>query len=114
MRRRCSAPVSRRKTEFLPTAYCSMELPVTISTFVLVFFRVAGLMLSAPLFGSAKIPRRIKVLLAIVLAYGLSESIKPVEMPQSVWLLAVAIGGELAFGLAMGMALSFTFVAVNW
>jgi flagellar biosynthetic protein FliR len=83
-------------------------------TFVLVFFRVAGLMLSAPLFGSAKIPRRLKVLLAIVLAYALSESVKRVPMPDSVWMLAVAIGGEMAFGLAMGMALSFTFVAVNW
>src|SRR4051794_14760198 len=108
MRRRCSAPVSRRKTEFLPTAYCSMELPVTISTFVLVFFRVGGLMMSAPLFGSAKIPRRVKVLLALVLAVGLAPSVQTPILPESSWGLAVAVGGELIFGLAMGMALSFT------
>jgi flagellar biosynthetic protein FliR len=85
-----------------------------IPTFVLVFFRVAGLMLSAPLFGSAKIPRRVKVLLAIVLAVGLAPSVAAPALPDSAWLLATAIGGELIFGLAMGMALSFTFIACNW
>jgi flagellar biosynthetic protein FliR len=85
-----------------------------IPTFVLVFFRVAGLMLSAPLFGSAKIPRRVKVLLAIVLAFGLAPSVAAPILPDSPWLLATAIGGELIFGLAMGMALSFVFIAANW
>jgi flagellar biosynthetic protein FliR len=85
-----------------------------IPTFVLVFFRVAGLMLSAPLFGSAKIPRRVKLLLAIVLAFGLARSIPSVALPTNTWVLAVGIGGELIFGIAMGMALSFTFIAVNW
>lgn len=86
-----------------------------IPTFVLVFFRVAGLMLSAPLFGSAKIPRRLKVLLAIVLAFGLAPSIAaPPKLPETTWALATGIGGELIFGLAMGMALSFTFIAANW
>jgi flagellar biosynthetic protein FliR len=85
-----------------------------IPVFVLVFFRVAGLMLGAPLFSSANIPKRVKILLAIVLAYGLSLSIPPVKLPQSVWLLATGIAGELLFGWAIGMALSFVFIAVNW
>lgn len=86
-----------------------------IPVFVLVFFRVAGLGLSAPLFGSAKIPKRVKLLLALVLAVGLGGRVAaPAEMPQSPWELAVGIGGELAFGLAMGMGLSLTFIAVNW
>jgi flagellar biosynthetic protein FliR len=85
-----------------------------IPVFVLVLFRVAGLMIGAPLFGSANIPKRVKVLLAIVLAYGLSLSIKPVPISSSVWTLAVGIAGELVFGWAMGMALSFTFIAVSW
>jgi flagellar biosynthetic protein FliR len=71
-------------------------------------------MLGAPLFGSANIPKRIKVLLAIVLSYGLSLSIPHVELPASVWSLAMGIACELLFGWAMGMALSFTFIAVSW
>src|SRR5690349_11629651 len=85
-----------------------------IPTFVLVFFRVAGLMLAAPLFGSANIPRRVKVLLAIVLAFGLAPSVGRPALPETVWALAAGIGGELIFGIAMGMALSFTFIAANW
>ena len=91
-----------------------MNLLQDIPTYVLVFFRVAGLMMSAPLFGSAKIPRRVKVLLAIVLAFGMSPGIARPPWPDTPWQLAVGVGGELVFGLAMGMALSFTFIAVNW
>lgn len=91
-----------------------IELLADIPTYVLVFFRTAGLMLAAPLFGSAKIPRRVKVLLAIVLAFGMSRSVAHVPWPTSVGPLAIGIGGELVFGLAMGTALSFTFIAANW
>lgn len=91
-----------------------LQLLDDIPTYVLVFFRVAGLMLSAPLFGSAKIPRRVKLLLAIVLAYGLSGGVVRPPWPATAWMLALGVGGELIFGLAMGMALSFTFIAVNW
>jgi flagellar biosynthesis protein FliR len=85
-----------------------------IPTFVLVFFRVAGLMLAAPLFGSANIPRRVKVLLAVVLAVGLAPTVGRPALPETTWALAAGIGGELIFGIAMGMALSFSFIAANW
>jgi flagellar biosynthetic protein FliR len=91
------------------------DLLQTVPTFALVLFRVAGMMLFAPLFGSARIPRRIKALLVIILALGLVPGVpRPVEMPESMWQLALGIGGELIFGLAMGMVLSFTFIAAQW
>jgi flagellar biosynthetic protein FliR len=86
-----------------------------VPTFVLVFFRVAGLMIFAPLLGSARIPARIKVLLGLVLALGMCASVRsPVTLPHTTWELALGIGGEMAFGIAMGMVLSFTFVAAQW
>src|SRR5215210_7381717 len=39
---------------------------------------------------------------------------EPVTLPDSAWELAMAIGGEMAFGLAMGMALSLVFIAAQW
>lgn len=84
-----------------------------IPVYVLVFFRVAGLMLGAPLFGSANIPKRVKVLLAVVLAFGLAQSVDGPPLPTSPWVLAVGVGGELIFGWAMGMCLSFVFIAVT-
>ena len=84
-------------------------------SFVLVVFRLAGMMLFAPLFGSARVPRRVKGLLVIVLAVGLVPSVaRPVQMPETTWQLAVGIGGEMIFGLAMGMVLSLTFIAAQW
>jgi flagellar biosynthetic protein FliR len=86
-----------------------------IPTFVLVFFRLAGLTLYAPLFGSARIPRRIRVMLVLVLAAGVTPGVRlPQAMPDTIWGIALGIGGEMAFGLAMGMVLSFVFVAVQW
>jgi flagellar biosynthetic protein FliR len=86
-----------------------------IPTFVLVFFRLAGLMIFAPLLGSARIPRRVKAALALVLAMCLCTSIRqPVQLPQTGAQLAAGIGGEMVFGVAMGMVASFVFIAVQW
>jgi flagellar biosynthesis protein FliR len=85
-----------------------------VPVFVLVFFRLGGMMLFAPLLGSARVPRRVKVMLALVLAFGIFEGVRPVPLPESTWMLAVAIGGEMAFGVAMGMVMSFVFIAAQW
>lgn len=86
-----------------------------IPVFVLVVFRIAGMMLYAPLFGSAKVPRRVRVMLALVLSVGMFASVTPPpHLPDSTWEAAVGIGGELVFGLAMGMVMSFVFIAVQW
>src|SRR3954469_13526946 len=85
-----------------------------VPTFVLAFFRIAGVMVAAPLFGSGRVPRRLKVLFALVIAAAIAPTLKPFTLPESTWRLTAGIGGELLFGLAIGTALSFTFVAVNW
>ena len=91
------------------------DLLQTVPTFALVLFRVAGMMLFAPLFGSSRIPRRVKALLAIILAMGLMPGVpRPTALPESMWELSLGIGGEMIFGLALGMVLSFTFIAAQW
>ncbi len=87
-----------------------------IPVFVLVLFRVAGMMLFAPLFGSAKVPRRVKLLIAVVLAFTMAGLIKPgdVHIPDTLWGMTLGIGGELIFGLAMGTIVSFVFIAAQW
>ncbi len=86
-----------------------------VPVFVLVLFRIAGMMMYAPLLGSAKIPRRVKALFAIILALGMTSGIaRPVHLPPTIWGVAVAIGGEMIFGFAMGMVFSFVFIAAQW
>lgn len=86
-----------------------------VPLFVLVFFRTAGLMLAAPIFGSAKIPKRVKVMLALVLALGLVNRVKVLpHMPGDNIQLAAGIAGELIFGLLMGLGMSLAFTAITW
>jgi flagellar biosynthetic protein FliR len=90
------------------------DLPLIATTFVLAFFRIAAMMLFAPLFGSSRIPKRVRVLLALVLAWSIVPTVPQVALPDSTWGLATGIAGEMAFGLAMGMILSFVFIAAQW
>jgi flagellar biosynthetic protein FliR len=87
----------------------------TIPIFVLVLFRIAGMMIFAPLLGSAKIPKRVKVMFAVVLSIGMMAGVKaPAHLPQTPWDLALGIGGELAFGLIIGTFVSLVFIAAQW
>jgi flagellar biosynthetic protein FliR len=90
-------------------------IQVVPAAYVLVFFRVAGMMVFAPLLGSNRIPRRVKVLLAAIIALGICPTVKlPAVIPTNLWQLALAIAGELIFGLAMGSVLSMVFIAAQW
>jgi flagellar biosynthetic protein FliR len=85
-----------------------------IPAYVLVVFRLAGMMLFAPFFGSSRIPKRVKVLICVVAALGMVGGVKPVALPGDLWTLTMGIGGEIVFGLAMGLSLSVVFIAVQW
>ena len=83
--------------------------------FALVFFRLAGLMITAPLLGSGRIPRTIKFYFAAVLTLAMAGSLPAaVVVPDEPWLLALGIAGEIAFGLALGLVLSLVFVAAQF
>lgn len=86
-----------------------------VPAFVLVFFRLAGMALFAPLFGSARIPRRVKLLLTLVMAMAMLGAVPgPILLPQTLWALTLGIAGEMVFGFAMGLVLSMVFIAVQW
>lgn len=83
---------------------------------VLVFFRITGLMLFAPLFGSARIPRRFKIMIALVLTLPMWASgvTSRVPIPQTVGDMTIGLLGEIVFGVTMGMIVSFVFIAAQW
>ena len=91
------------------------DLPQIVAMFVLASFRIGAMMLFAPLFGSSRIPRRVKAMLALVLAMAITPGLTPPgAMPATLWGLTAGIAGEMAFGFAMGMVQSFTFIAAQW
>jgi len=82
--------------------------------FALVLMRIGGVMVLAPILGSATIPRRIKALIGLVLGmavYPLVGAVAPV--PQSWAGLALAGGGELLIGLTMGFIIMLMFTGIE-
>jgi len=82
--------------------------------FLLVLFRVSGLVAACPLMGHLSIPIRVKVMLAMVLSVVIFPIVKPVAFePNSFLGLAVGLGGEILIGATMGFVLSLLFVGIQ-
>ena len=86
-----------------------------IPAFVLAFFRLAGMMVMSPLFGSARVPRRVKLLFTLIATMAMVPAIPPgLVLPPTLPELTLAIASELCFGIAMGLIVSMTFYAAQW
>lgn len=92
-----------------------LDFAAGIPALTLAFFRACGIFLAAPLFGSARVPRRIKLMMALVVAAGLLPA-GGLEafVPATLAALVVVVGGEILFGLALGLTVALVFVAAQW
>jgi len=85
-----------------------------IGVFVLVLFRVGGLVTVGPLLGMTAIPVKIKIMLALVLAMAAFPLVSEAAfVPNSYVELAVAVGSEMLIGIAMGFVLTLMFLGVK-
>jgi flagellar biosynthetic protein FliR len=96
-----------------------------LSPWLMVFFRLTGVFVLAPVLGSSTVPRIVKALLAL----GLSFCVYPVLLEPgtnaasmvgpmvgaewSMWSLVPAIGRELLVGFAIGYAASLPLMAMQ-
>ena len=85
-----------------------------IPAFLLVMFRLTGIFIFAPLFGSTAIPARVKVLLSLVLAVCIYPLV-PAQAPPdlSLWTMSAAVASELLIGVVIGYGASLPLVAVQ-
>ncbi|MBI9017114.1 MAG: flagellar biosynthetic protein FliR [Phycisphaerae bacterium] len=82
--------------------------------FVLVLFRIGGLLTSAPMFSSVSIPVNIKIFIALILAMIIFPVVPTVTWaPDSYLVLAIAIGSEMLIGIAMGFVISLIMLGVQ-
>lgn len=92
-----------------------IDLYLALPAFLLVLFRISGLMLAAPLFSSPAIPLQFKALLAL----AISMAVFPVvghHVPEPVT-LSSAIGGlvgEVFIGLFIGLGISMVLLGVQF
>jgi flagellar biosynthetic protein FliR len=90
----------------------SGDLPV----FLLAFFRVTGVMMPAPLFGSGTVPPTVKIFLSLLLAVLFVPFVGRPQAPvdPNLGLYAVAVLQELGVGLLIGFAAALIFAAVQF
>ena len=83
--------------------------------FILVLFRVAGMIMVAPFFGSLSIPKKIKVALALVIAVAVFPAVaKPdFALPSTLSGYLVAAVGESTIGIILGFAATMVFAGIQ-
>lgn len=85
-----------------------------IPAFLLVFFRLTGLFLFAPVFGSNVIPRRVKTLLALTLTFCIFPIVAPASPVQlTLPTFAFTVGTEMLIGIIIGYGASIPLVAMQ-
>jgi flagellar biosynthesis protein FliR len=86
-----------------------------IMSFMVVLFRVAGIMIFAPFYNGTAFPAQIKVVLPLIVALTLAPMVPQAQLPLE---LGVAQGvivllGEVLVGMMLGLVASFVFGALQ-
>lgn len=84
--------------------------------FLLILFRLGGLLLSAPLFAGSHIPLPFKIGLAVTLTVSLYPLLQTSALPgreMEPFSLLLSIVGEVAVGVVIGLAARLLFVGVG-
>ncbi len=89
--------------------------PISLIRIALVFGRVSGVMVAAPVFSQKGVPVPVKVMLSVLLSVilvGFAPEALPPHILHPVGFL-IAVGIEVLTGLLMGYAIRFVFWAVD-
>ncbi len=81
---------------------------------VAMFARIGAAVAIAPPFAHVAVPRRIRVMIAIVLTIGLLPAAKSPSAFATSGAALSAIASEVVIGLALGLAVSLVFSAAAW
>jgi flagellar biosynthetic protein FliR len=87
--------------------------PINWPTFAILSARVAGLVLSAPIWSGRVVPKTVRLAFAVLLTLLLLPAVPPVVVPEGVVLLPLLMASELLLGVAMGVAASMFVHAVQ-
>ncbi|MEW6246980.1 MAG: flagellar biosynthetic protein FliR [Nitrospirota bacterium] len=82
-------------------------------TFLVVLFRVGGIMAALPILGSRNIPAHIKIAIAVVIGLVLVPNVHPPHVPADPLLLTAGVVSELAIGLMIGLAVRLLFSSLE-
>lgn len=84
-----------------------LDILLALPAYALVLFRISGLMLTAPVYGSTLVPVRIRAAIAFVIAALIFPTVGG-QAPAEITLSMAVVGGvgEMMIGLTIGLALT--------
>ncbi|MDR1616400.1 MAG: flagellar type III secretion system protein FliR [Syntrophomonadaceae bacterium] len=83
--------------------------------FFIIFLRISGLFISAPVFSSRQIPVRIKIFALLIISFCLAYAV-PVTFPESalsIFQIIVMMGMELLIGCTIGFVANMIFAGIQ-
>ncbi|GMU20973.1 MAG: flagellar biosynthetic protein FliR [Phycisphaerae bacterium] len=90
------------------------NLYAALPAFLLVLFRIGGLMLAAPLFGSPLLPTQLTALLAVAMSLAVFPlMVTHITVPVTVASAVGGLAGELAIGVLIGLGVTLVFTGVQ-
>lgn len=88
--------------------------PLQFQNFLLVFFRVGGILFSAPIFGNRSVPSHLKVGLALIISLIFaSGKVISTDFHPEIYFLGIALIGEVFIGVIIGFTARLIFTAVQ-
>jgi flagellar biosynthesis protein FliR len=85
-----------------------------LPAFLLVLFRMSGLMLAAPLLGSEVLPAQLRALLAVAMSFAVFPMVVThLVLPATLGGMVAGLVGELAIGLLIGLGVNLVFIGVQ-
>ncbi len=97
-----------------PPIECADYLSLEVTTFFLVFMRMIGFLLYAPIFSAQMLPSSIRVYLALAMTLLFAGLVDPPKIETTTMIsLVVVMAGELAIGLVLGTFVQIIFSALE-
>lgn len=92
----------------------SAQLDAWLVAFMFPLSRILGFLTTAPAFNNAALPRRMRLILGLVITVALAPALPPMPpVPAGSWTGLLVLAQQMMIGLLLGFALRIVFVAVD-
>lgn len=94
--------------------FTSAQLDAWVAAFIFPLARILALMATAPVFNSAGMPARARLMAGLAIAVGLAPALPPMPpVPAGSWVGLVIVAQQVVIGVAIGFTLRLVFAAVD-